>query len=698
MSVARGSDAAPRVPAIDMQGIARIFDGDDSTGIRAVDLTVRQGEFVAIVGPSGAGKSTLLNVVGLLDTPTDGTYRVFGEDVTALREKDRDRLRSRVFGFVFQQSFVLGDISALHNASLGLRTQHVPIAERGSRAMDALTRLGMHDRAHAAGRVLSGGEQQRLAIARAIATRPRIVLADEPTGNLDRANGGVVLDYLRELNATGVTVVLITHDEAIAAAADRQIRVVDGTVATSAAASVPSSAASVPPFAASVPSSALSSSAAVWSVLLSSESSSSVPPPSVPAGVATVPGPEAPHGVRPHRRWPTAIADDLGEAVDVVTTRLGRALFLMLAFALGVGGLVASLGVSESASAEVSQRLSAAALDEVRVVVPGGSALLGADDVRLSGWVESARALPHVLGAGHASRAAGGLSAIQRLTPTDPEPASSLTLVSASSEYLTLTGATPEGPDTFALLDDPSVRGIAIVGHEAATALELPPPGPGARLWVNGRTVDVVGVLHAGSRQRDLDRAVIVSPDVLQASAEVETTLLVRTEVGFPAAVAEALPYALDAANPGRFDIETVADLRSLRYGVATDLGNLIAVISVILLALATISAATTMYLSVHARAHEIALRRAIGASRVAVGRLFIFEGLAIGLIGGAVGAAVGTSITLLIAAHQDWTPVLEPWLPPAGLGLGLLTGLAASLVPAWTASRQNPALALRAR
>ncbi|PDQ35796.1 MAG: hypothetical protein B5766_04915 [Candidatus Lumbricidophila eiseniae] len=652
-------DPAHRPAALELEGITRIFDGDSSTGIKDVDLTIQQGEFVAIVGPSGAGKSTLLNILGLLDTPTDGTYRVFGEDVTALREKERDRLRSQVFGFVFQQSFVLGDISALRNASLGLRTQHVPLVERSSRAMDALIRLGVDARAHAPGHVLSGGEQQRLAIARAIATRPRVILADEPTGNLDQANSTTVLDYLRELNATGVTVILITHDEAIAASAERHIRVIDGTIATPITALCP-------PFA----------------------------PPGTPAASAS----EAPHSASTIRHRLTALGDDISEAVNVVTTRLGRTLFLMLAFALGVGGLVASLGVSESASAQVSQRLSAAALDEVRVTVPGGAALLSDNNNRLASWVDSTASLPHVVGVGHVSRAPGSSSAIKGLTPTEPERDSSLTLMSASSDYLTLTGATPEGPDTFALLDNPSMRGIAIVGYDAAAALELPPPGPGSQLWVNGRTVDVVGFLNAGPRQNELTNAVIVSPDVLHGLTDITTTLLIRTEIGYPAAVSEALPYQLDPANPGQFEIETVADLRNLRYGVASDLGNLIAIISIILLTLATVSAATTMYLSVQARAHEIALRRAIGASRTAVGRLFIFEGLTIGLIGGVTGAAVGTAVTLLIAANQGWTPVLEPWLPPIGLGLGLLTGFAASLVPAWTASRQNPALALRAR
>ena len=641
--------------ALELEQVTRTFGGDTSTGISNVDLKIRQGEFVAVVGPSGSGKSTLLNILGLLDTPTQGTYRVMGKDVTQLREVDRDRLRSEVFGFVFQQSFVLGDKSALSNASLGLRTQSVSLAERSARALESLTRLGVEARADAPGRVLSGGEQQRLAIARAIATSPSIILADEPTGNLDQANGAIVLDYLHELNRTGVTVVLITHDEIVAAAADRQIRVVDGTVVNPVEQTTSDVSANL--------------------------RDKSLRPPATAK-----------------RRVLTAFVDDMSDALNVVTTRVGRSLFLALAFALGVGGLVASLGVSESASAQVTQRLSAAALDEVRVSVPGGVGLFADDDPRLGAWLDAASSMPHVTGAGYVARAPGGPDAVKRLSPDEPQRSSSLLLMSASSSYLTLSEASPVGPATFSLLDNPAIRGIAIVGKDAAAALELPVDGPGAQIWVNGRTVDVVGTFEAGARQGDLTNSVVVSRDVLQGAADVATTLLLRTDSGYPAAVAEAVPYQFDPASPGQFTVETVADLRNLRYGVSNDLGSLIATISVILLVLATISAATTMCLSVQARSHEIALRRAIGASRTAVGRLFIAEGLLIGVIGGATGLALGTAATIVIVISQNWDPILELWIQPVGIGIGGLTGFAAALVPAWLASRQNPAQALRAR
>ncbi|MGO3885008.1 MAG: ABC transporter ATP-binding protein/permease [Mycetocola sp.] len=654
--------------ALELRGVSRVFGTDTSTGITDVNLVVHEGEFVTIVGPSGAGKSTLLNVLGLLDTPTAGTYRACGVDISTLSEREKDRLRSDVFGFVFQQSFVLGDMSALHNASLGLRVQRIPLAERSERAMAALTQLRMRSRAQAPGRVLSGGEQQRLALARAIATGPRIVLADEPTGNLDSANGAVVLSYLHELHASGATVILITHDDAVASTAERRIHVDDGTISATGDARTP------------------------HRTIVSAA-----------AGDDGRTQPRAdvsdPHTGAPSlRRRATAVIDDVSDAINVVTTRLGRTLFLLLAFALGVGGLITSLGVSESASAQVSVRLAAAALDDVRVTVPGGSALLSDNDDRLAEWLAAARDVPHVTGAGFSAQVAGSSATITRFASDPASRDESLTLMSASSGYLTLSGAAAVGPSTLSVLDAADVHGIAVVGQGAAEALGLSPPGPGSQVWINGRAVDVIGMFEAGERQRDLTNAVVVSPDVISGAAEVTTTLLVRTEPGYPAAVAEAIPAQLDPANPGQFGVETVADLRALRYGVASDLGALIAIVAGVLLTFAAISTATTMYISVQARTHEIALRRAIGASRADIGRLFVAEGFTIGVVGGAVGAAAGTVATLIVASGQGWTPVLDPWLPPAGLGIGMLTGLVSSFVPAVVASRLRPAHALRAR
>ncbi len=195
-----------------------------------VSLEVHPGEFVAIVGPSGSGKTTMMNVLGCLDRPSHGEYRLAGTPVAALGDDDLARLRSRTIGFVFQSYNLLPRTSAVDNVATPLLYQGVSRAERARRATAALERLGLGDRIHHEPTELSGGQQQRVAVARALVTEPALILADEPTGNLDSHSGAEVMALLHELNAAGRTIVLITHDADVAAAAGRQIHLLDGRV------------------------------------------------------------------------------------------------------------------------------------------------------------------------------------------------------------------------------------------------------------------------------------------------------------------------------------------------------------------------------------------------------------------------------------------------------------------------------------
>jgi putative ABC transport system ATP-binding protein len=199
--------------------------------LRDVSLDVQQGEFVAIVGPSGSGKSTMMNIVGCLDRPSSGTYRLAGTPVASLDDDGLARLRSRTIGFVFQSYNLLPRTSALDNVATPLLYQGVGRRERVARATAALERLGLGDRLDHEPNELSGGQQQRVAVARAIVSEPALILADEPTGNLDSTSGKDVLDLLRELHASGRTIVMITHDVEVAEAAGRQVHIRDGQIA-----------------------------------------------------------------------------------------------------------------------------------------------------------------------------------------------------------------------------------------------------------------------------------------------------------------------------------------------------------------------------------------------------------------------------------------------------------------------------------
>ena len=196
--------------------------------LQDVSLTVQDHEFVAIVGPSGSGKSTLMNILGCLDVADRGTYYMDGQDVFAMNEKQLSRLRNEKIGFVFQQFNLLQKLTALDNVELPLVYQGVPQKERRERAQQALADVGLLERMHHRPNELSGGQQQRVAIARALVTHPSLILADEPTGNLDSRSGGEVMQMLDRLNAQGHTIVLITHDAQVAQRARRSVRIADG--------------------------------------------------------------------------------------------------------------------------------------------------------------------------------------------------------------------------------------------------------------------------------------------------------------------------------------------------------------------------------------------------------------------------------------------------------------------------------------
>jgi putative ABC transport system ATP-binding protein len=223
---------SPTDPVVELRDVGRTFAAGDVSvpALIGASLTVNRGDYLAVVGPSGSGKSTMLNVIGLLDRPTAGKYLFEGIDTSDLSEGQRSGLRSRRIGFVFQSFHLLAHRSVIENVLLSTIYNGMPRAERVPAAEDALTRVGLSRRMDFMPTRLSGGERQRVAIARALVTRPSLLLADEPTGNLDSATGGAVLDLFDELRADGLTLMVVTHDSQVSAHADRAIHLRDGRI------------------------------------------------------------------------------------------------------------------------------------------------------------------------------------------------------------------------------------------------------------------------------------------------------------------------------------------------------------------------------------------------------------------------------------------------------------------------------------
>ena len=708
-------------PAIEMRGITRIFEGSDRPVLDHLDLVVERGEFLAIIGPSGSGKSTLLNAIGLLDTPTSGTYSLFGKNTEGLSDRERDEMRRDHLGFIFQSSNMLLDETSTTNASMGLRVQGVPYSERLQRTEETLEFLGLSDRASIRTRYLSGGEKQRCAIARALATRPPLILADEPTGNLDSHNSAKVIEILQRINATGCTVLVITHDPEVAAAARRVIRIEDGRLHEQSRADL-----ATVPVAEAVP--ATTDTPAEATVGAPVDAAASLAPGEKPAT---------------HRRG-SFLTDDSIEAISALTSRPLRTLLLGLSFALGVGGLISASGMSESASYQVNQRLLGSEQSTLYISDRDNDQnMLGTyrQGESAQNVADRISALDYVKNTGFVSSVAPADVRITRFSPYEDEPKTAIGLSSTSKTRLEQIGARMN-PETLRALEQMNATltqenvadrerseqlSGAIVSVSAARALGIipedkaadnattePRPGelptvdygiklgglpqvaPGVSIWVDGQLMPVVGLFDPGNSGYEFRNSVIVSPGTLQRTGRGQVTYIAETERGYGKAVAKAIPLALKPAEPSQINVETPSDLQSLRASIASDLGLYVGVLSGILLVLASLSAATAMYLSVQSRTAEIALRRAIGSSKWLIARIFLMEGVMLGVLGGSIGACSGMIATIILSLVQGWQAVLSPGFVVLGVGVGALTGLVSSAYPAWVASRKSPADAMR--
>ena len=700
-------------PAIEMHGITRVFEGSERAVLDRLDLVVERGEFLAIIGPSGSGKSTLLNAIGLLDTPTSGTYSLFGKNTEGLSDRERDEMRRDHLGFIFQSSNMLLDETSTTNASMGLRVQGVPYSERLQRTEETLEFLGLSDRASIRTRYLSGGEKQRCAIARALATRPPLILADEPTGNLDSHNSAKVIEILQRINATGCTVLVITHDPEVAAAARRVIRIEDGRLHEQSRADL-----------ATVP---------VAEVVPVAQDSP------VDASASLAPG-EKP---ATHRRG-SFLTDDSIEAISALTSRPLRTLLLGLSFALGVGGLISASGMSESASYQVNQRLLGSEQSTLYISDRDNDQnMLGTyrQGESAQNVADRISALDYVKNTGFVSSVAPADVRITRFSPYEDEPKTAIGLSSTSKTRLEQIGARMN-PETLRALEQmnstltqenvadreraeqlsgaivsvSAARALGIIPEDKAAdnatteprpgelpAVEygiklggLPQVAPGVSIWVDGQLMPVVGLFDPGNSGYEFRNTVIVSPGTLQRTGRGQVTYITETERGYGKAVAKAIPLTLKPAEPSQINVETPSDLQSLRASIASDLGLYVGVLSGILLVLASLSAATAMYLSVQSRTAEIALRRAIGSSKWLIARIFLMEGVMLGVLGGSIGACSGMIATIILSLVQGWQAVLSPGFVVLGVGVGALTGLVSSAYPAWVASRKSPADAMR--
>ncbi|MFC4243713.1 ATP-binding cassette domain-containing protein [Gryllotalpicola reticulitermitis] len=632
---------------IRLERIGREFPG--TPPLRALDevsLEVLQGEWVSVVGPSGGGKSTLLNIVALLDAPTAGTYLLDGVDVAGVSERTRSRLRSERFGFVFQSFHLLDRRPVIDSVELGLLYRGLPAAERAERARAALDAVGLADFADRQAKVLSGGQRQRVAVARALASASPIVVADEPTGNLDSASGEQVLNALDALHRAGSTIILVTHSPEVAARAPRSIRIADGRVSN------PDSVATAAP-AAEQP-----------------DEDVRVPSAAAPGRPATL-----------------RLRDLFSDAFASLGSRMRRTVALVSAVAIGIGLTVATVGFSQSAQSQVSQNFDAHLNRYVTVSWPSGVDLTAA-----AADTEIASRVAGIDGVERAGMLVDHGAHVIRVSPTRP---------AFSAPMLTATAGVPQAAE-LTVRWAPGIRhriqpGQALVGRSLADQLQLGTVDSSPTILIDGRAVAVVGVIAESPRVPALSGQVLLSPGDGEYLGEPSgAKLLALVRPGAAQVVARAAPLAADPFEPGRLDVEAPPDPQQLRTEVEGSVRLALGIVSAVSLAAAVVSLGNAMSSAIAERRPEIGLRRALGAMPRHIAGLVVVESAIIGLIGGIGGLVLSIAGILGVTIANRWVPVLDVRLIPLALIGGVLIGGIGCVAAAVRAIRVQPSDALR--
>lgn len=625
-------------------GLGRTYAGTPPvTALSGVTLTIDHGQFVSFVGPSGSGKSTLLNLMALLDRPSEGDYFIDNQNVGQLSEHERAALRSATFGFVFQSFHLLDRYSAINNVSLGLLYRAVPAAQRRALSMDALDRVGLAARADHPANKLSGGERQRVAIARAMVSGARVLVADEPTGNLDSTNSKAIVELLHELKSDGTSVVLVTHDPDVAAAADRQIALRDG-------------------------------------VLTDEDNGSGAPA----VSVGDTSPPFEVLRVRPR--------EFLLDALRAFSARRGRALALIGAVAVAVGLVVATLGLSQTAAAQVSERFDARLNREVtvrsaseQVGSAGGGSTLGFPS-------DAERRSLALAGVEHAGVLIDADQ--QMITTLASRPPIAVSFVGASRGLMATVDADIdwlEGHD-HAIGPREALIGHVTVDQLGLAALENEPV-----LLVNQTPFAVIGIVEGVERSPELTSAVITTAlDAQEVGRVTQLSLLLRTSPGAAPQVASQAPVALDPFDPDRFQVDAPVDPTSLRAEIEGDVRATMLALSGVAFLASMVGIANAMTMGVIERTSEFGLRRALGARPRHVLGQVTSEALLTGLLGGLAGLYAGLMGVLGVTLAKGWLPVFDLRLMPLALVSGALVGASGGLFAAVRASRIQPIDALR--
>lgn len=629
---------------LELRSVSRVFGPPDARvhALREVTLTVQRGDFLAIVGPSGGGKSTLLSVIGALDAPTDGEYLLEGVPVPPREGRERASLRARTFGFIFQGFHLLEQRPAIDSVTLGLLYRGVRAPRRAELARAAAEQVGLADRLGTRTAFLSGGQRQRMAIARAIAVDAPVILADEPTGNLDSVAGARVMAELQRLHRAGATVIVVTHAADVAALASRRVTIIDGRL---------------------------------------TEDPTTAPPATPEPPASDLEDLPLPSGARAHRPR-VRVGDIARDAVASLRSRARQSSALGITIALTIALLVTTLGLDTTARAQVSAAFDEHANREVTASWAAG------EDAPADAPND---AVPRAMALAGVESAALVTDHPQVAVSSGAEPRT-VTLLSTSGDVAAAARADVRWAGEAELRS-----GEALIGEALARQLSLGPLVARPNIEVAGSAYTVVGVIASSARAPALTGAVAVATgDEPTGITPGRHTLFVVTTTGAAPQVGHQLSLALDPFDPAAYDVHVPADPRSLRDEVETGVRATLSAFTGFSALVAVLALMNALGAAVSARRPELGLRRALGARSGQLAGLVLAEAVILGAAGGVVGLVAGMGAILTVTVAQRWAPVFDVRLAPLAVVAGVAIAGLSAVIGAVRAARVSPAESLR--